>query len=202
MKTPSVAALFFATACTAANPDYRPPGDPAEDAGAGDAFKLERFDGAATDDAATLLPDLAGLAAVDLSTLHDMTDPPDLAKPTCGVDGISCCPGNVCNDGSFCAFGWCQTQCGLAGKAVCDGPDGPCAPGLLSMGNQSVINQNGYHCVPTTQYCIPANGCGSIAQPCCDQNGQPLQGMGIGLCHANGGYCRRGMACVTCQTPP
>ncbi len=126
-------------------------------------------------------------APPDLDPPADMTTVPDMAA-TCGVKGLSCCPGDVCSGGLFCSFGWCQDQCGVVGKVACDGPEGPCAKGLLPSGSQTVMNAK---CTTATLYCLAANGCGFIGQPCCDQNGAPLQGMGVGLCNYgfNKGYC-------------
>jgi hypothetical protein len=191
MRIPTAALLaLLLAACTAPNPDYRPlieVDDAGELADAGadlapvphaDQGPLPGADLAPPADASPapgpdlLQRDLGPLdmrqPPADMRPPADLLLPPDLA-PTCGVKGLPCCPVNVCNDGSFCHAGACQTDCGIAGKPCCGGPGLNPLQGCAGWPLLCVTDA----CNANVGYCLAANGCGTAGTACCDAKGAP-----------------------------
>lgn len=105
----------------------------------------------------------------------------DAAKPkdagiSCGLWGLYCCTGGICEPGTVCNFGtgvcdacgstgqvccndgvWCSTgnncvagsceQCGIIGKTCCPGPN-DCATGSCVQGNCQSCGTTGLICCP------------------------------------------------------
>jgi hypothetical protein len=126
------------------------------------------------------------------STLPEVDGPtssPDLAPAaTCGLDGLACCPGNVCNEGGCCVAGKCVAKgsmCSSIGSCV-DGSCGGC--GTVWKGTpQACCDQR--VCTGSRTACAgmgagTCQACGGAAQPCCGD-----------------GFCQAGLSCDRTKMP-